>query len=108
MPNLTARDEAAVDVSGAMTLNAARTDDPLSGVTVPVAPAAETKIDTTVPSHLQQVHAELVSQLPVPDAQNGLHHTMPALKTSKDYSDYIRSRTEAWKEARKQGKVHPA
>jgi len=49
---------------------------------------------------LQQVHAELVSQLPVPDAKGGMHHTMPELKTNADYSNYIRTRTAEWKAAK--------
>ena len=94
---LTARDAAAQDVSAVLTLTTPRTDDPLAGVTVPVAAtAAEVQLDTTRPSHLQQVHAELVSQLPVPDERGGLHHTMPQMKTNQEYSDYIRSRTAAW------------
>jgi len=102
LASLTARDAAAQDVSAVLTLSAARSDDPLADVTVPVAAtAAEVKLDTTVPSHLQQVHADLVSQLPVPDERGGAHHTMPELKTSQDYSDYIRSRTALWKEAKR-------
>jgi phospholipase C len=46
---------------------------------------------------LQQVQAELVSQLPVPDAQGGTHHRMPVLKTGSDYKAYIIARTNAWK-----------
>jgi phospholipase C len=102
LPNLTARDAAAQDISSVLTLATPRTDDPLAGVTVPVAAvSAEAKLDTTVPSHLQQVHAELVSQLPVPDERGGAHHTMPEIKTSQEYSEYIRSRTAAWKAAKR-------
>ena len=65
-------------------------------MTVPVAAVgAEAELDTTVPSHLQQIHAELVSQLPVPNERGGVHHTMPEMKTSQEYSEYIRSRTAA-------------
>src|ERR1700722_19600384 len=60
IPTLTARDAAAQDVGAVLTLTTPRTDDPLAGVTVPVAPtAAQVKLDTTIPSHLQQVHADL-------------------------------------------------
>lgn len=95
---LTARDGAAPDVSAALTLATPRTDDPLKTVSVPASkslPPGKNK-----PSHLQQVHAELVSQLPVPDERGGMHHTMPSLKTSQDYKDYIVSRTNAWKASR--------
>jgi len=105
LPALTARDAAASDLGAVLTLAAPRTDDPLQGVVVPV--ASGTNPDEDRPSHLQQVHAELVSQLPVPDEQGGAHHTMPVLKTSADYSAYIRARTEAWKESKRR-KASPA
>lgn len=98
LPNLTARDSAALDVGSVLTLTAARADDPLAGVTVPVAAAKNPNANK--PSHLQQVHAELVSRLPVPDSKGGTHHTMPVLKTNSDYRKYIRSRTAAWKAAK--------
>jgi phospholipase C len=99
LPNLTARDAAAVDVGAVLTLKTARTDDPLAGAVVPVAAAQNPNANK--PSHLQQVQAELVSRLPVPDGKGGMHHTMPVLKTNNDYRNYIRERTEAWKAARK-------
>jgi phospholipase C len=68
---------------------------------VPVA-AAQNPADAARPSHLQQLQAELVSELPVPDGKGGVHHTMPPLKTNSDYRAYIRSRTAAWKESKKQ------
>jgi phospholipase C len=98
LPNLTARDAAAQDVSAVLALTTPRTDDPLAGVVVPVAAAQNQDADR--PSHLQQVHAELVSKLPVPDAKGGVHHTMPPLKTNAEYSNYIRTRTAAWKVAK--------
>ena len=95
---LTARDAAASDLGAVLTLSAARTDDPLQGVVVPVNAAQAPGADK--PSHLQQVHAELVSRLPVPDAHGHTHHTMPPLKTGADYTAYIRARTNAWKASR--------
>jgi phospholipase C len=99
LPSLTARDAAASDVGAVLTLATARTDDPLAGVVVPVTATQNPDVDR--PSHLQEVHAQLVAQLPVPDGSGRVHHTMPVLKTSKDYSAYIRSRTAAWKASRK-------
>ncbi len=99
LPALTARDEAAIDVGAALTLANPRADDPLQGVKVPVSTAMPP--GERQPSHLQQVHADLVSQLPVPGEHGGMHHTMPILKTSDDYKAYIVSRTNAWKAARK-------
>ena len=52
------------------------------------------------PSHLQEVYAELVARLPVPDAQGGTHHESPALVTDDDYARYIRQRLAAWKASR--------
>jgi phospholipase C len=101
LPALTARDAAAPDVGDALTLVTPRTDDPLKAVTVPK--SAAKKVLKDVPSHLQRVHAELVSQLPVPDKSGGAHHEMPALRTGTDYTRYIRARTEAWKKSRGKG-----
>jgi phospholipase C len=105
LPALTARDAAANDIGAVLTLTEPRTDDPLQGVTVPVAAVANP--DEDKPSHLQQVHAELVSQLPVPDEKGGIHHTMPVLTTNSDYKVYIRERTAAWQSSR-QRSVAPA
>ena len=95
LSSLTARDAAALDVGAVLTLTTPRTDDPLAGVVVPV--SATQNPDADKPSHLQQIHAELVAKLPVPDAKGGVHHTMPALKTNAEYTQYIRARTAAWK-----------
>jgi phospholipase C len=106
LPSLTARDAAAPDVSAALTLTTPRTDDPLAGVVVPV--SASQNPDADRPSHLQEVHAELVSRLPIPDARGGTHHTMPELKTNADYTNYIRTRTAEWKAAKAAAKPsHP-
>ena len=74
-------------------------------VTVPVATGANP--DEDKPSHLQQVHAELVSQLPVPDEEGGAHHTMPRLTTNSDYKAYISARTAAWRASRQQSASPP-
>jgi phospholipase C len=95
IPALTARDAAAPDLSGVFTRTTPRTDDPLAGVTVPTSGTPYPGGD--VPSHLQMIHAELVSQLPVADEQGLTHAQMPVLKTSQDCTQYIRTRTEAWK-----------
>jgi phospholipase C len=98
LPALTARDAAASDVGDVLTLTQARTDDPLAGVTVPVSGAQNPDVDR--PSHLQEVQAELVAELPVPDGKGGTHHTMPLLRTNSDYQEYIRARTKAWRDSR--------
>jgi phospholipase C len=95
LPALTARDAAAAGVGAVLTLTTPRTDDPLRGVTVPVATA--TNPAAHEPSHLQQVYAELVSNLPVPDHAGGMHHEMPVLHTNEDYRTYTTARVAAWK-----------
>ena len=95
---LTARDAAAPDVGDVLTLTQPRTDDPLTGVTVPTSAVANPVAGT--PSHIQQTYAQLVSALPVDDTQGQTHSPMPALTTEQDYHDYIGSRTAAWTAAR--------
>lgn len=101
VPALTARDAAAPDFGVALSLATPRTDDPLSGVVVPSAKGKNPAQGR--PSHLQQVYAELVAQLPVPDEQGGTHHVLPALHTEDDYDGYIKQRLTAWRAARRTG-----
>jgi phospholipase C len=98
LPPLTARDAAAPDLGDVLTLAQARTDDPLAGVTVPTSTGAGPSTGT--PSRIQQVQAQLVSQLPVGDAQDLTHAGPPALSSESDYDDYIRTRSQAWVAAR--------
>lgn len=98
VPALTARDAAAMDVGAVLSLASPRTDDPLAGVTVPVSQGSNPAAGK--PSHLLEVYAELASRLPVPDAQGGTHHAMPALATEADCLRYIDERLAAWKAAR--------
>ena len=104
LPSLTARDAAAPDIGAVLTLTTPRADDPLMGVAVPVSTASKSAAKATAaapPSHLQQVHAQLVAQLPVKDEYGAVRHEMPELKTSADYKAFIHSRTEAWKASKK-------
>lgn len=100
LTNLTARDAAAPDFWDVLNAPAARTDNPLDSISPPSANG--THPNPNQPSHLQQVHADLVSKLPVPRA-----HEYPvdrsALKTSTDYDNYIRGRTSAWQHTRNAG-----
>ena len=99
LPALTARDAAAVDVSAALTLTTPRSDDPLATVAVPVARGSVPNGDR--PSHLQEVQAELVAQLPVPDRQGRARSALPPLRTNDDYKNFIRSHMRAWQDSRK-------
>jgi phospholipase C len=92
LPSLTARDAAAPGFAGVLTLAAARTDDPLAGITVPVSggitPAAGR------PSHLQEIQAELISRR-FPAGRDGLPGwPLPPDSSDADYDHYIRSRAE--------------
>jgi phospholipase C len=101
VPALTARDAAAPDVSAVLSLTTPRTDDPLAGVTVPT--STGTNPAANRPSHLQEVYADLVSRLPIPDAEQGTHRPPPKLETGYDYDRYIQERMAAWKASRKSG-----
>jgi phospholipase C len=94
---LTARDAAAPSLGDALAMPSPRTDDPLAGVTAPQSTTPNPSAG--VPSHLQQVHAQLVAALPVPGG-TGSQAPMPALQTDEDYRQYIDSRTAAWKVTR--------
>jgi phospholipase C len=97
LPALTARDAAAPDFAGVLTLAIARTDDPIAGVAVPKSSGSNPAANE--PSHLQQVQAELVARLAVPDPERGGHHVLPTLHTEQDYDAYIESRTAQWNAA---------
>lgn len=102
VPSLTARDAAAPDMGAVLSLDSPRSDDPLSGVAAPV--SSGTNPSANKPSHLQEVYAELVSRLPVPDATHGTHRPAPRLETDYDYDRYIKERLAAWKASRKASK----
>jgi phospholipase C len=81
---LTARDAAAPDFGGVLTLTSPRTDDPLLNVVVPNAVDLGPAIHEV--SHLQQVHAEVVART--------VGEPLPAtLRTPQDYDAFIKSRT---------------
>ena len=99
LPSLTARDAAAMDLGAVLTLGTPRTDDPLAGVVVPSTVAQDPAVMPI--SHLEQVHAELVARLPVPDRAGGTYHAMPQLDTSAQAKAYIDARAAAWEVSRR-------
>ena len=106
LPSLTARDAAAPDVGDVLSLSTPRTDDPLEGVSVPTSTGTNPAVGT--PSHIQQIHAQLVSRLPVDDAAGTSHLPMPTLSSESDYQNYIDQRTARWKESTEhQQTTHP-
>jgi phospholipase C len=83
---LTKRDAAAQGVGAALSLTAARTDDPLAGVVVPVSGGTVPGADKV--SHLQEVHADLLSRfLPAGVSQEAL---IPAQRSRTDAAEFIR------------------
>ncbi len=99
LPSLTARDAAAPDVGDALTLDAPRGDDPLDGVVVPTSSGPNPAIG--VPSHIEQIQAELVSQLPLPPEHRIATPPLGALKTPAEYDSYIKARMAQWKASRR-------
>jgi phospholipase C len=99
LPALTARDAAAQDLGDVLTRTAPRTDDPLKGVKVPKPTGKDPAKGQ--PSHLQKVHTELVSRLPVEEKHcKGIPH-ISELRTGADHQAYVQKRTAAWKKSSK-------
>jgi len=96
--SLTARDAAACDVGGVLTLATPRHDDPLQGVTAPTTPGGNPLSD--VPTHLQRVHASMLARQAVGEQDRGDRRELPDLKSQSDYHRYIWDRYERWRHAR--------
>ena len=92
LPPLTARDAAAVGVGDALTLAVPRNDDPLAGVVVPTSKGANPA--AALPSHLQRLYADQLSQVGVPDPG---FEGRTDLQSNDDYRAYIDGRLAAWK-----------
>jgi phospholipase C len=93
LPPLTQRDAVAPSVADVLTLTTPRTDDVLAGVTVPAAgppgPAAEAEL----PSHLQEVQAELISRR-YPAGQSSIPGAAQSAFTEEGLRSYIHSHAE--------------
>jgi phospholipase C len=98
LPALTARDAAAPDLGDVLTRATPRTDDPLKGVKVPKPSGKDPSKGRA--SHLEKVHAELVSALPVEPKYAQKLPPLSALRTSADHKAYIEARIAAWKKSR--------
>ena len=88
LPALTARDAAAPSVASVLTLTEPRTDDVLAGIAVPVAAGANPAAG--LPSHLQEVQADLISRQ-YPAGQHDAADALPASGSSAAYDSYIRT-----------------
>jgi phospholipase C len=92
---LTARDKAAPDLGDVLTLATPRTDDPLSGVEIPVSNSQHPNLAR--PSHIDLLHAAQVADLPLRNEQGSYDKQVPPdLSSSAALADYIQARTAAW------------
>ena len=98
LPNLTARDAAAPDLGDVLTLTTPRTDDPIAGVVAPVSTGANPAAGEV--SHLEQLHAQMISNLPVPVNNLLDKPLLPNQRTPEDYAHYISARTALWQDQR--------
>ncbi|HEY2507625.1 MAG TPA: alkaline phosphatase family protein [Streptosporangiaceae bacterium] len=98
LPALTARDAAAPDLGGALTLTTPRTDDPIAGVIAPVATGPNPAAGHV--SHLLAVQAQQVSHLPVSADRLTDAPKLEHLHTPAEYEHYIAARTQVWQAAR--------
>lgn len=105
LPALTARDAAAPDLGGVLTLTTPRTDDPLAGVVAPTSTGKNPAAGEV--SHLQQLHAQMIADLPVPDEHLVDAPVLPDQNTPGQYANYIAARTDTWKSARDAGQAPP-
>jgi phospholipase C len=86
LPPLTARDAVAPSVSDVLSLTTPRTDDVLAGVTVPTADSPGPSAG--LPSHLQEVQAELISRR-YPAGQSGIPGAARPEFSEDGLRDYI-------------------
>jgi phospholipase C len=89
LPALTARDAAAPGVGDVLSLTTPRTDDVLSGVTVPTASGAGPSAGH--PSHLQEVQAELISRR-YPAGQSDIPGAVHPQFSEAGLAEYIHAR----------------
>jgi phospholipase C len=101
LPALTARDAAAPDLGGALTLATPRTDDPLAGVVAPTATGPNPAAGEV--SQLLQLHAQQISDLQVPLERLRAAPLLANQHTPADFENYINTRASTWKTARAEG-----
>lgn len=99
VPALTKRDAAAPNVGAVLTLQKLRTDDPLSGVKVPVSAVAPPL--SAKPDKFEAAIAEHAQDLPLHDAAgNGHHHVAPVFATGEAAKAYARQRYQQYAKER--------
>ncbi|MBV9765065.1 MAG: hypothetical protein JOZ48_09500 [Acidobacteriaceae bacterium] len=102
LASLTARDAAAPHVGDVLTLTTPRTDDPLSGVNVPVSPSVQ--VLSAKPDKFQCALAETAANLPLAQdedpGKHGQHHEMPQFTIGQDAVQYAKQRYEQYAKER--------
>jgi phospholipase C len=101
LPALTARDAAAPDLGGVLTLTTPRTDDPMAGVTAPTSSGQNPAAGEV--SHLLSLQAQQVSDLQVPLSHLRDAPLLANQHTPADYENYIAARTGTWQAAKADG-----
>ncbi len=91
LPPLTQRDAVAPSVADVLSLTTPRTDDVLAGVTVPTTGAAGPSAG--LPSHLQEVQAELISRQ-YPAGQSDIPGAARSTFTEEGLRGYIHTHAE--------------
>jgi phospholipase C len=90
----TERIKAAPDLGAVLTLAEPRSDDPLTGVVVPVSKQVHPALST--PSKLELIHARRLSQLPIRNHFGTYDHEPPDFSSAASVSAYIQGRSAAW------------
>jgi phospholipase C len=99
LPALTARDAAAPDLGGVLTLASARTDDPLSGVKPPV--SSTTPKLPAAPDRLEIALAEAAARLPEREGRAGHQYAPPNFATGDEAVKYAKARYQDYAQSRK-------
>jgi len=81
-------------LSAVLTLSKARTDDPLAKVKAPSSsPTPPAAVAPAGPDHLEQVYADSVSRLPIPDEKGHAHpQEVDRFATGKEAMDWAHKR----------------
>jgi phospholipase C len=93
LPPLTQRDAVAPSLADVLSLTTPRTDDVLAGVTVPTAATTGPAAEAELPSHLQEVQAELISRR-YPAGQSDIPGAARSAFTETGLRSYIHSHAE--------------
>ncbi len=98
---LTERDKAAPDLSGVLTLGAARTDDPLNKRKA--LKAAKQPALSKAPSHLEVAFAEMAGHIPITNEQGDIRPTeTPVFRSGEEALEFAHKRNKEFRKSRDQ------